>query len=140
MPTAARLLEELARGAMLSFSTKGSASHASVTKVTAALELVKQRAPTLLIDGELQVDSALVPDVAARKVKDGGGVAGDANVLIFPDLNAGNIGYKLVQYMANADAIGPFFQGFSKPVCDLSRGCSVDDVIAASVILMATSD
>ncbi len=140
MATAARLLEEPARGAMLSFSTKGSASHASVTKVTAALELVKQRAPTLLIDGELQVDSALVPDVAARKVKDGGGVAGDANVLIFPDLNAGNIGYKLVQYMANADAIGPFFQGFSKPVCDLSRGCSVDDVIAASVILMATSN
>jgi phosphate acetyltransferase len=140
MATADRLLDEPAKGAMLSFSTRGSASHASVTRVTDALALVKQRAPSLMIDGELQVDAALVPAVAERKVPGGSAVAGDANVLIFPDLNSGNIGYKLVQYMANADAIGPFFQGFSKPVCDLSRGCSVEDVISACVILMATAD
>jgi phosphate acetyltransferase len=140
MATAEKLLEEPARGALLSFSTKGSAAHSAVTKVTEALALVHQLAPGLAIEGELQVDAALVPSVAARKVKGGKGVAGDANVLIFPDLNSGNIGYKLVQYMANADAIGPFFQGFSKPVCDLSRGCSVEDVVSAAVILMATAD
>ena len=140
MATAEKLLEEPARGALLSFSTKGSAAHSAVTKVTVALALVHQLAPDLAIEGELQVDAALVPSVAARKVKGGKGVAGDANVLIFPDLNSGNIGYKLVQYMANANAIGPFFQGFSKPVCDLSRGCSVEDVVSAAVILMATAD
>lgn len=140
MATAVKLLDQQPKGALLSFSTKGSAAHPAVTRVSDALALVRERAPELAIDGELQVDAALVPSVAARKVKDGAGVAGDANVLIFPDLNAGNIGYKLVQYMANADAIGPFFQGFDKPVCDLSRGCSVEDVIAAAVILMATAD
>ena len=140
MATATRLLSEPAKGALLSFSTKGSASHANVAKVAGALSILREVAPGLVIDGELQVDAALVPSVAARKVKDGSGAAGDANVLIFPDLNSGNIGYKLVQYMANADAIGPFFQGFDKPVCDLSRGCSVDDVVSAAVILMATAD
>ena len=140
MATADKLLDEPARGALLSFSTKGSAAHAAVSKVTEALDMVHAQAPHLAIEGELQVDAALVPSVAARKVKGGKGVAGDANVLIFPDLNSGNIGYKLVQYMANADAIGPFFQGFSKPVCDLSRGCSVEDVVSAAVILMATAD
>jgi len=140
MATAARLLDQPPKGALLSFSTKGSASHANVTKVTEALEVIRKVAPDLAIEGELQVDAALVPAVAERKVKGGAGVAGDANVLIFPDLNSGNIGYKLVQYMANADAIGPFFQGFDKPVCDLSRGCSVDDVVSAAVILLATAD
>lgn len=140
MATATKLLDEPARGALLSFSTKGSAAHAAVSKVTEALAIVHAQAPDLAIEGELQVDAALVPSVAARKVKGGKGVAGDANVLIFPDLNSGNIGYKLVQYMANADAIGPFFQGFSRPVCDLSRGCSVEDVVSAAVILMATAD
>ncbi len=137
--TAAKLLSEPAKVALLSFSTKGSAAHDSVTKVTDALAMVREQAPDLAVDGELQVDAALVPSVAERKVKDGAGVAGDANVLVFPDLNSGNIGYKLVQYMANADAIGPFFQGFDRPVCDLSRGCSVDDVMSAAVILMATA-
>jgi phosphate acetyltransferase len=140
MATAGKLLDEPAKGALLSFSTKGSASHANVTKVTEALSVIRKVAPDLPIEGELQVDAALVPAVAERKVKGGAGVAGDANVLIFPDLNSGNIGYKLVQYMANADAIGPFFQGFDKPVCDLSRGCSVDDVVSAAVILLATAD
>lgn len=137
--TAAKLLSEPVKVALLSFSTKGSAAHANVTKVTDALAIVRERVPGLAVDGELQVDAALVPSVAERKVKGGAGVAGDANVLIFPDLNSGNIGYKLVQYMANADAIGPFFQGFDKPVCDLSRGCSVDDVMSAAIILMATA-
>lgn len=136
--TAAKLLTEPAKVALLSFSTKGSAAHEDVTKVTEALAIVRQQAPELAVDGELQVDAALVPSVAERKVEGGAGVAGEANVLVFPDLNSGNIGYKLVQYMGNADAIGPFFQGFDKPVCDLSRGCSVDDVMSAAVILMAT--
>ncbi len=137
--TAAKLLTEPAKVALLSFSTKGSAAHEDVTKVTEALAIVRQQAPELAVDGELQVDAALVPSVAERKVKGDAGVAGEANVLVFPDLNSGNIGYKLVQYMGNADAIGPFFQGFDKPVCDLSRGCSVDDVMSAAVILMATA-
>ena len=137
--TAAKLLTDPVKIALLSFSTKGSAAHESVTKVSDALAIVRERAPELAVDGELQVDAALVPSVAERKVKGDAGVAGDANVLVFPDLNSGNIGYKLVQYMANADAIGPFFQGFDKPVCDLSRGCSVDDVVSAAVILMATA-
>lgn len=137
--TASKLLTGPVKVALLSFSTKGSAAHDYVTKVTDALAIVRQRAPELAVDGELQVDAALVPSVAARKVNSDTGVAGDANVLVFPDLNSANIGYKLVQYMGNADAIGPFFQGFDKPVCDLSRGCSVDDVISAAVILMAAA-
>lgn len=137
--SAAKLLTEEPRVALLSFSTKGSARAGQVDKVTAALDIVRQRAPALKVDGELQADASFVPAVAERKVKDGAGVAGAANVLIFPDLNSGNIGYKLVQYMGNADAIGPFFQGFAKPVCDLSRGCSVDDIIGAAIIMLATA-
>ncbi len=136
---ARKLLSEAPRVALLSFSTMGSARAEQVDKVAAALEIVRSRAPDLAVEGELQADASFVPAVAERKVKSDAGVAGQANVLIFPDLNSGNIGYKLVQYMGNADAIGPFFQGFAKPVCDLSRGCSVDDIIGAAIIMLATA-
>ncbi|NQV50294.1 MAG: phosphate acetyltransferase [Candidatus Marinimicrobia bacterium] len=119
--------------AFLSFSTHGSAGHADADKVTEALELARKINPDFAMDGELQLDAAIIPKVAAKKVQ-ASSVAGQANVLIFPDLDAGNIGYKLVQYMANAKAIGPILQGFSKPVNDMSRGASVDDLIAVSAI------
>jgi phosphate acetyltransferase len=121
--------------AMLSFSTKGSASHESVDKVTGALEIVREKAPGLNVDGELQLDAAIVESVGSKK-SPGSSVAGKANTLIFPDLNAGNIGYKLVQRLAGADAYGPFLQGFAKPVSDLSRGCSVEDIVTTAAVTL----
>ena len=124
------------RVALLSFSTKGSASHERVDTVLKALEMAHERRPDLLIDGELQLDSAIVAEVAARKVKGESPVAGRANILIFPDLNAGNIGVKLVQQFARAVAYGPLLQGFAKPVSDLSRGAPVEEIVGATTMVV----
>ena len=134
--SAARILDEEPRVALLSFSTKGSASSPSVDKVKEAVEIARSRRPELAIDGEFQADSAIVPGVAAKKVKDDSPVAGKANVIIFPNLDAGNIAYKLTQYMAGAQAIGPLLQGFAKPITDLSRGASVDDIVSTTVLTL----
>jgi len=131
--TMRKLVGEEPKIAFLSFSTKSSASHEDIDKVLAALEIFKKSYPEVSADGEMQLDAAIIPKVGAKKAP-GSPVAGQANVLIFPDLDAGNIGYKLVERMAGATATGPIIQGLALPANDLSRGCSADDIVDVSAI------
>ena len=126
-----------AKVALLSFSTKGSSEDKSLEKIKNALKIIKNKNKNLIIDGELQVDAALIPGVA--KVKDSNIIKGDANILIFPDLNAGNIGYKLVERLCNGKVIGPILQNLNKPVNDLSRGCSIQDIVDLTAITSVQS-
>ena len=128
-----QLIGKKSKVAMLSYSTYGSAKSAQVDKVINATKLVKEKAPELMVDGEMQLDAAIVPEIGKMKAPESN-VAGQANTLIFPDLGAGNIGYKLVQRLAKAEAYGPLCQGISKPVNDLSRGCSSDDIVGVVAI------
>ncbi|MDX9977271.1 MAG: phosphate acetyltransferase [Candidatus Cloacimonadales bacterium] len=136
--TRSALLGDEPKVALLSFSTKGSAEHELVDKVRETCKILSERKVDFDYDGELQADAAIVPKVGASKAP-GSKVAGNANVLIFPDLQAGNIGYKLVQRFANAEAIGPIIQGLAAPVCDLSRGCSVDDIVNTTSLVLLIS-
>jgi phosphate acetyltransferase len=136
--TVKALLDWEPRIALLSFSTKGSTTHDSIETILSALSNVRERRPDLLIDGELQLDSAIVPEVAAKKIKgEESPVAGKANVLIFPNLASGNIGVKLVQQFGKAVAFGPLLQGFAKPVCDLSRSAPVEEIAGAMTMVAA---
>ena len=132
--SARRLLNWEPRVALLSFSTKGSAEHPRTERLGRVLELIREREPELLADGEMQADAALCPEVAAKKIPEGSPVSGRANVLIFPTLEAGNIAYKLTQRLTGAAAYGPILQGFRRPVCDLSRGSSVEDITGVIAI------
>lgn len=126
-----KITDEGSNIAMLSFSTKGSAEHEILDKVISATKIVKEKRPDLNVDGELQFDTAIIESIGRKKAP-GSPVAGKANVLIFPDLNAGNIGYKIAQRLAGAEAIGPLVQGLNKPCFDLSRGCNVDDIVSTA--------
>lgn len=132
--SARQLLNWEPRVALLSFSTKGSAEHPRTERLAQVLELIRTQEPELLVDGEMQADAALCPEVAAKKIPNGSPVAGRANILIFPSLEAGNIAYKLTQRLTGATAYGPILQGFRRPVCDLSRGSSVEDIIGVIAI------